>query len=134
MVFLVVDSSTGDLVCPRPATRRSRSTQATQSTFETRSRGFGARSEERILRGIELLRQSGERVLLSIGLETADEMMTALRTVPGCVRCAYAGSLRRMRETVGDVDILAAVAAGPGDGAAGPGGGAAGVGDGTAGP
>ena len=76
-------------------------------------KGFGAKSEERLLRGIELLRQSGERVLLSVGLETAEDIVAALRAVPGCVRCTYAGSLRRMRETVGDIDILAAVAAGP---------------------
>ena len=76
-------------------------------------KGFGAKTEERILRGIELLQQSGERVLLSVGLETAEGMVAALRAVPGCVRCTYAGSLRRMRETVGDIDILAAVAAGP---------------------
>jgi DNA polymerase (family 10) len=75
-------------------------------------KGFGAKSEERILRGIELLRQSGERVLLSVGLETAEEIEAALRAVPGCIRCAYAGSLRRMRETVGDIDILASVAGG----------------------
>jgi DNA polymerase (family 10) len=82
-------------------------------------KGFGAKSEDRILRGIELLRQSGERVLLSVGLETAEEIVAALRAVPGCIRCAYAGSLRRMRETVGDIDILATVAGGPGGGAAG---------------
>ena len=82
-------------------------------------KGFGAKSEERILRGIELLRQSGERVLLSVGLETAEEIVAALSAVPGCIRCTYAGSLRRMRETVGDIDILAAVAAGPEGGAAG---------------
>jgi DNA polymerase (family X) len=82
-------------------------------------KGFGAKSEERILRGIELLRQSGERVLLSEGLETAEEIVAALRAVPGCVRCTHAGSLRRMRETVGDIDILAAVAGGAEGGAAG---------------
>ena len=82
-------------------------------------KGFGAKSEERILRGIELLRQSGERVLLSVGLETADDIVTALRDVPGCTRCAYAGSLRRMRETVGDIDILASVAGGAEGGGAG---------------
>ena len=72
-------------------------------------KGFGAKSEERILRGIELLRQSGERVLLSSGLEVAGEMVAALVAVPGCLRCTYAGSARRMRETVGDIDLLAAV-------------------------
>jgi DNA polymerase (family X) len=81
-------------------------------------KGFGPKSEERILRGIELLTQAGERVLLSIGLDTAEEMVAALRAVPGCVRCTYAGSARRMRETVGDIDILATVSddnADPGD-------------------
>jgi DNA polymerase (family 10) len=72
-------------------------------------KGFGAKSEERILRGIELLSQTGERVLLSVGLETAEQIVAALAAVPGCVSCTYAGSLRRMRETAGDVDILAAV-------------------------
>ena len=80
-------------------------------------KGFGPKSEERILRGIELLRQSGERVLLSTGLQAAEEIIAALSAVPGCLRCTYAGSLRRMRETAGDVDILAAVGPGP-DGAA----------------
>src|SRR5579875_1155604 len=79
-------------------------------------KGFGPKSEERILRGIELLAQAGERVLLSTGLETAEDIVSALRAVPGCVRCTYAGSARRMRETVGDIDILAALSAGvPGE-------------------
>jgi DNA polymerase (family 10) len=78
-------------------------------------KGFGAKSEDRLLRGIELLRQSGERVLLSAGLEAAEEIVAVLRAVPGCVRCTYAGSLRRMRETIGDIDILATVPAQPGE-------------------
>ena len=70
--------------------------------------GFGARSEERIASGIEVYRQGRERVLLDVALHTATTMVAALSAVPGCQRCAYAGSLRRWRETVGDVDILAA--------------------------
>ena len=70
--------------------------------------GFGARSEERIADGIEVYRQGRERVLLDVALHTATTMVAALSAVPGCQRCAYAGSLRRWRETVGDVDILAA--------------------------
>ncbi|HEY3955203.1 MAG TPA: helix-hairpin-helix domain-containing protein [Streptosporangiaceae bacterium] len=73
-------------------------------------KGFGPKSEERILRGIDLLAQTGERVLLSAGLQVAEEMVAALSAVDGCVRCTYAGSVRRMRETVGDIDILATVA------------------------
>jgi DNA polymerase (family X) len=70
--------------------------------------GFGTRSEERIASGIEVYRQGRERVLLDVALHTATTMVAALSAVPGCQRCAYAGSLRRWRETIGDVDILAA--------------------------
>jgi DNA polymerase (family X) len=68
--------------------------------------GFGARSEERIAAGIEVYRQGRERVLLDVALRTADEMTAAL--TPISQRCTYAGSLRRWRETIGDIDILAA--------------------------
>jgi DNA polymerase (family X) len=68
--------------------------------------GFGARSEERIAAGIEVYRQGRERVLLDAALRTATEMVAAL--APISQRCAYAGSLRRWRETIGDIDILAA--------------------------
>jgi DNA polymerase (family 10) len=70
--------------------------------------GFGAKSEERLASGIEVYRQGRERVLLDVATRTATTMVAALSAVPGCQRCAYAGSLRRMRETIGDVDILAA--------------------------
>jgi DNA polymerase (family X) len=70
--------------------------------------GFGARSEERLASGIEVYRQGRERVLLDVAMHTATMMVAALSAVPGCQRCAYAGSLRRWRETIGDVDILAA--------------------------
>jgi DNA polymerase (family X) len=70
--------------------------------------GFGAKSEERIASGIEVYRQGRERVMLDVASRLATTMVAALSAVPGCQRCAYAGSLRRMRETIGDVDILAA--------------------------
>src|SRR2546430_13600942 len=68
--------------------------------------GFGARSEERIAAGIEVYRQGRERVLLDVALRTATELVDLL--TPLSQRCAYAGSLRRWRETIGDIDILAA--------------------------
>jgi DNA polymerase (family 10) len=71
-------------------------------------RGFGSKSEERLLRGIELLEGSGGRVLLGVAAATADAVVAAVQAAPGCVRCQYAGSLRRWRETIGDVDVLAA--------------------------
>ncbi|MFF2542278.1 DNA polymerase/3'-5' exonuclease PolX [Kitasatospora sp. NPDC058063] len=69
--------------------------------------GFGERSGEKILHGIELMRQSGGRTLLDTATELAEQLVAVLSAVPGCTRCAYAGSLRRMRETVGDIDVLA---------------------------
>jgi DNA polymerase (family X) len=71
-------------------------------------RGFGPRTAENLLHGIEQLEQSHGRVLINEAMEAAESIVAALSAVPGCVKCAYAGSLRRMRETVGDVDILAA--------------------------
>ncbi|MEV6931799.1 DNA polymerase/3'-5' exonuclease PolX [Dactylosporangium sp. NPDC051485] len=75
-------------------------------------RGFGARTAENILHGIEVLERSHGRVLLSVATAAAEEIVAALRGVPGCLRCTWAGSLRRFRETVGDVDVLVAAADG----------------------
>ncbi len=71
-------------------------------------KGFGAKSEEKLLRGIELLQRGSGRVLLNVATDTATAMVAAISAVPGCLRCTWAGSLRRMRETTGDIDILAA--------------------------
>lgn len=71
-------------------------------------KGFGEKTQDNIRHGIELLRQAGARVPLALALDTAEGIVGALEEVTGCRRCAYAGSLRRMRETVGDLDILVA--------------------------
>ncbi|MDQ8707152.1 DNA polymerase/3'-5' exonuclease PolX [Streptomyces sp. LHD-70] len=71
-------------------------------------KGFGPKTEENILHGIELLQSSGERVLLDIATDLADDIVTELSQVTGCRRCTHAGSLRRFRETIGDIDVLAA--------------------------
>ncbi|MCO6007901.1 DNA polymerase/3'-5' exonuclease PolX [Actinoallomurus purpureus] len=68
-------------------------------------KGFGAKTEENILHGIELMRHAGERALVDLATDLAEEIVAALSPLAG--RCAYAGSLRRCRETVGDIDILA---------------------------
>ncbi|MEU6339665.1 DNA polymerase/3'-5' exonuclease PolX [Streptomyces sp. NPDC046977] len=72
--------------------------------------GFGPRTEENILHGIGLMRSSGGRVPLNVATEVAEEVVAAMSEVTGCRRCAWAGSLRRMRETIGDVDVLVAAA------------------------
>ncbi|MFV2175061.1 DNA polymerase/3'-5' exonuclease PolX [Actinomadura sp. LOL_016] len=71
-------------------------------------KGFGAKTEENILRGIELMRGSQERVLVDAAAGIADEVVAALSALPQVERCEHAGSLRRMRETIGDVDVLVA--------------------------
>ncbi|GGT19050.1 DNA polymerase/3'-5' exonuclease PolX [Streptomyces purpureus] len=74
-------------------------------------KGFGEKTEQNILHGIELLRASGGRILLDAAMEVAERIVGELSALPGCERCAYAGSLRRMRDTIGDVDILVAAEA-----------------------
>ncbi|MEV7614820.1 DNA polymerase/3'-5' exonuclease PolX [Streptomyces sp. NPDC089799] len=72
-------------------------------------KGFGERTEENILHGISLLRQPGaDRILISRAMEVAEQIVAELSALPGRARCTYAGSLRRMRETIGDVDVLVA--------------------------
>lgn len=73
-------------------------------------RGFGAKTEENLLHGIELMHKAGQRVHLDMAMDLAEEIITALSSVPGCERVTYAGSLRRMRDTIGDIDILATAA------------------------
>ncbi len=71
-------------------------------------RGFGPKTAENIRAGIERLRGAGGRVLLSVALDLAESLEERLREVPGVERVAHAGSLRRMCETIGDVDLLVA--------------------------
>ncbi|MGY1577691.1 DNA polymerase/3'-5' exonuclease PolX [Streptomyces sp. MN13] len=71
-------------------------------------KGFGPRTEENILHGIGLLRSAGGRVLIDIAMDAAETIVGALSGATGCRRCAYAGSLRRVRETIRDIDVLVA--------------------------
>jgi DNA polymerase (family X) len=65
--------------------------------------GFGPKSEDRILRGLAVMTR--DRVLLNVALSAATDIVGALRESTD--RVDYAGSLRRWRETIGDIDILA---------------------------
>ncbi|BCJ26999.1 PHP domain-containing protein [Actinocatenispora sera] len=71
-------------------------------------KGFGPRTEEVIRTGIELVRGGAGRVLMATALDLAESIVD--RLAPLADRCTYAGSLRRGKETVGDIDILAAAA------------------------
>ena len=71
--------------------------------------GLGAKTEENILQELERLKQRTDRHHLGRVLLLAESLLEELRRVcPARVRLAYAGSLRRMCDTIGDVDLLAA--------------------------
>lgn len=70
--------------------------------------GFGPKTEENLLRGIQQMQRSGGRIQLGAALDLAEEILRELDALSAARRCAYAGSLRRMRETIGDIDLLVA--------------------------
>ncbi|MEY9856313.1 DNA polymerase (family 10) [Catenulispora sp. GAS73] len=69
--------------------------------------GLGDKTVENIRHGIDQLSLTSGRTLLNTALDLAEDLVAEIGAVPGCKKCDYAGSLRRMRETVGDIDILA---------------------------
>ncbi|MFA4044508.1 MAG: hypothetical protein HZRFUVUK_001300 [Candidatus Fervidibacterota bacterium] len=70
--------------------------------------GMGPKKEENILRGIQLLRTTAQRFRLDVAWKTADYITSELKQLPEAKLILPAGSLRRMKETIGDVDILVA--------------------------
>jgi len=68
--------------------------------------GFGAKTQEKILTGIDNLRKYQERFLCSTAGEQAKEIVAAVENHPDVERHLLAGSLRRRKETIGDIDIL----------------------------
>lgn len=68
--------------------------------------GFGEVTERNILRGIEMLERSRGRVLLSMAFEDGSHLVDYLKGNRDVLNISIAGSLRRMKETIGDIDIL----------------------------
>jgi len=75
--------------------------------------GLGQKSADKIIKSIEYLEKFGERARLDQALEIAEPVFEFVKNLDGVQECEIAGSLRRSRETIGDVDIL--VAANPED-------------------
>jgi len=68
--------------------------------------GFGEKSEENILKGIELRTKVSDKHLFSSAKDSADEILKAITALKEVKRCEVAGSLRRRKEIIGDIDIV----------------------------
>jgi len=69
--------------------------------------GFGEKTQANILEGIERKRTYASKHLLSDALLAAEPLLEDLRGHPDVIRCSAAGSLRRFKEIIGDIDLLA---------------------------
>jgi DNA polymerase (family 10) len=70
---------------------------------------MGAKSEQKVLDGIELLKRFSGRRRLDVGLLYGEALETRIAAMEGVSRAQLAGSTRRRKETIGDLDIVAAV-------------------------
>jgi DNA polymerase (family 10) len=70
--------------------------------------GMGAKSEQKIIEGIESLGRQTGRTPLGNALPAAQAILDHVMQVPGAIEGAIAGSIRRARPTIGDVDLLVA--------------------------
>ncbi|MDP2855914.1 MAG: DNA polymerase/3'-5' exonuclease PolX [bacterium] len=68
--------------------------------------GFGVKSEENILKSIEFLKQGGQRFVLGFVYPQIEVIVERLKKIKGVEKISVAGSTRRMKETIGDLDIL----------------------------
>lgn len=68
--------------------------------------GFGEKSQQKILEGISMIRRFADRHHYHKARAVAEPVLALLREHPGVTRVSVAGSLRRCRETIGDVDFL----------------------------
>lgn len=75
-------------------------------------KGYGPKTESNILENIPFARQSQKRELLGDARPLADSVLDYLHGVDGVERADVAGSIRRWKETIGDVDVLVASEAG----------------------
>jgi DNA polymerase (family 10) len=72
-------------------------------------KGFGAKSQQRMLDGIELLSRFRARRRLDIGLRYGEAFQRKIATLEGVHRATLAGSARRRKDTIGDLDVVVAV-------------------------
>ena len=68
--------------------------------------GFGEKTQNKILEGIQFRRNYATRHLLSNAFGAGEPILESLRGHPDVIRCSTAGSVRRFREVIGDIDFL----------------------------
>src|SRR5262249_18407098 len=71
-----------------------------------RLRGFGGKTQQKILEGIDFLAEMGNRLRLDQALFVASSLLEGIREMPGAIRMSVCGSNRRRKETIKDIDIL----------------------------
>ena len=81
-------------------------TQAARAGQIRELAGFGAKTEQRILAGLEAHAGQAARVKLALAAQYAEALVDYLKRVRGVEQAVVAGSYRRMKDTVGDLDIL----------------------------
>ena len=69
-------------------------------------RGFGAKTQQKIIDGIAFLGQQGQRVRIDQALPLGTALLEQVRNFPDVIRSELCGSLRRRKETINDIDIL----------------------------
>lgn len=74
--------------------------------------GFGAKTQENILKGIEYLRKNQGAYLYDVARKTADALLAEVLKMPGILRAAVGGSVRRCKEVIHDIDLVAAAKSG----------------------
>src|SRR5579884_2339153 len=77
--------------------------------------GFGKKTQDKILQGIAFLSQHADRFLYPVAEQEAERIREVLAKMPEIVRLQVAGSLRRRRETIKDIDMVASVDDAAGD-------------------
>ena len=70
-------------------------------------KGFGKKKTENLMRGLKLYKEGQERLLLSTAINIGNRILSSLKNINGIIKLELAGSLRRRKETVGDIDIVA---------------------------
>jgi DNA polymerase (family X) len=81
--------------------------QACKEGKVAKLKAFGEKTQSNICDGINRRRLYAARQLISRALPLAEELLEALRSHPDVIRCSSAGSLRRNREVIGDIDLIA---------------------------